>query len=151
MLLHAQESIFADAIEDDCKMMSVKTRLVVFTVEQNRNKIKMAEYGEWNQKGASLSDKTARKEYKVDQEFIIKGIEAGKLEYRYSSVWGSPFIRILRRQLEEYITSELGSEYLIKARGKTELKKIKKEMAELEQKLSELRAKKAELERVFSK
>jgi hypothetical protein len=63
----------------------------------------MAEYGEWNRKGASLSDKTARKEYKVDQEFIIKGVEAGKLEFRYSSVWKS-FINS-RRQLEEYISS----------------------------------------------
>jgi hypothetical protein len=117
----------------------------------------MAEYGEWNRKGASLSDKTARKEYKVDQEFIIKGVEAGKLEFRYSSVWGSPFIRILRRQLEEYITSELGPEYLAKARGKIELQKIKKEIAEIEQQLNvlsikkaELAAKKAKLEEIMS-
>jgi hypothetical protein len=106
----------------------------------------MAEYGEWNRKGASLSDKTARKEYKVDQEFIIKGIEAGKLEFRYSSVWGNPFIRILRRQLEEYITSELGPEYLAKARGKIELQKIKKEIAEIEQELIVLSTRKAELQ-----
>jgi hypothetical protein len=106
----------------------------------------MAEYGEWNRKGASLSDKTARKEYKVDQEFIIKGVEAGKLEFRYSSVWGSPFIRILRRQLEEYITSELGPEYLAKARGKIELQKIKKEIAEIEQELIVLSTRKAELQ-----
>ena len=117
----------------------------------------MAEYGEWNRKGASLSDKTARKEYRVDQEFIIKGIEAGKLEFRYSSVWGSPFIRILRRQLEEYITSELGPEYLAKATGKIELQKIKKEIAEIEQELivlstrkAELQAKKAKLEDIMS-
>jgi len=111
----------------------------------------MAEYGEWNRKGATLSDKTARKEYKVDQDFIIKGIEAGKLECRYASVWGSPFIKVLRRQLEEYITTELGSEYLIRAKGKTELKKIKKEIAELEEKLSALQTRKAELERVLDK
>ena len=36
----------------------------------------MAEYGEWNRKGASLSDVTAKKEYGVDREFIIKGINA---------------------------------------------------------------------------
>jgi hypothetical protein len=105
----------------------------------------MAEYGEWNQKGASLSDKTARKEYKVDQEFIIKGIEAGKLEFRYSSVWGNPFIRILRRQLEEYIISELGTEYLAKARGRIELQRIKKDLKEIEELLSALQTKKAEL------
>jgi hypothetical protein len=105
----------------------------------------MAEYGEWNRKGASLSDKTAKKEYKVDQEFIIKGIEAGKLEYREGSVWGNPYIKVLRRQLEEYITSELGPEYLAKATGKIELQKIKKEIAEIEQQLNVLSIKKAEL------
>jgi hypothetical protein len=105
----------------------------------------MAEYGEWNRKGASLSDKTARKEYKVDQEFIIKGIESGKLEFRYACVWGSPFIKVLRRQLEEYITSELGPEYLARATGKIELQKIKKEIAEVEQQLNVLSTRKEEL------
>lgn len=38
--------------------------------------------GEWNLKGATLSDKTAKKGYGVDRDFVIKGIEAGKLEYR---------------------------------------------------------------------
>ena len=42
----------------------------------------MAEYGEWNRKGATLSDVTAKKEYGVDRDFITKGIHAGKLEYR---------------------------------------------------------------------
>jgi hypothetical protein len=111
----------------------------------------MAEYGEWNRKGASLSDKTAKKEYKVDQEFIIKGIEAGKLEFRYASVWGSPFIKVLRRQLEEYIASELGPEYLAKATGKIELRKIKKEIAEIEQELRALQTRKAELEIILNK
>lgn len=111
----------------------------------------MAEYGEWNRKGASLSDVTAKKEYKVDRDFIIKGIEAGKLEYRYGSVWGNPYIKVLRRQLEEYITAELGAEYLAKAKGKTELKSIKKEIAEMEQKLIVLQARKAELEKIINK
>lgn len=42
----------------------------------------MAEYGEWNRKGATLSDVTAKTEYGVDRDFIIKGIETGKLEFR---------------------------------------------------------------------
>ncbi|GAB6266586.1 MAG: hypothetical protein STSR0001_20330 [Methanothrix sp.] len=63
----------------------------------------MAEYGEWNRKGASLSDVTAKKEYGVDREFIIKGINAGKLEFREGSIYGNPYIKVLRRQLEEYI------------------------------------------------
>ena len=111
----------------------------------------MAEYGEWNRKGASLSDVTAKKEYKIDRDFIIKGIEAGKLEYREGSVWGNPYIKVLRRQLEEYITSELGPEYLAKATGKIELRKIKKEIAEIEQELRALQTRKAELEIILNK
>ena len=42
----------------------------------------MAAYGEWNRKGAVLSDVTALKEYGVTRDFIVKGIQAGKLEYR---------------------------------------------------------------------
>jgi hypothetical protein len=47
----------------------------------------MAEYGEWNRKGAVLSDVTAHKEYGVTRDFIVTGIQAGKLEYREGSVW----------------------------------------------------------------
>ena len=36
----------------------------------------MAEYGEWNRKGATLSDKTARKEYGLSQDEIIEAIES---------------------------------------------------------------------------
>jgi hypothetical protein len=42
----------------------------------------VGEYGEWNREGATLSEVTARKEYGVDPDFIIKGIKAQKLEYR---------------------------------------------------------------------
>jgi hypothetical protein len=65
----------------------------------------MAEYGEWNEKGGMLSDVTAKKEYGMDRDFIIKGIESGELEYRHGSIWGNPYIKVLRRQLEEFIVS----------------------------------------------
>ena len=71
----------------------------------------MAEYGEWNRKGAVLSDKTAQKEYGVSRDLIVKGIQTGKLEYREGAVWGNPYLRVLRSQLEAYIAEELGSEY----------------------------------------
>ena len=50
----------------------------------------MAEYGEWNRKGAVLSDVTAQKEYGVTRDFIMKGIQVGKLEYREGAVWATP-------------------------------------------------------------
>ena len=106
----------------------------------------MAEYGEWNRKGATLSDVTAKKEYEVDRDFIIKGINAGKLEYRHGSIWGNPYIMILRSQLESYITDELGQEHLAEHKNKTELRKIKKEISEIKKHLGEPEIRKFKLE-----
>ena len=106
----------------------------------------MAEYGEWNRKGATLSDKTAKKEYGLDDDFIIRGIRAGKLEYREGSIWGNPYLRLLPSQLEQYIAEELGKARLSSGKKETELRKIKKEVAALKKRLKELEARKSELE-----
>jgi len=106
----------------------------------------MAEYGEWNRKGATLSDVTAKAEYGVNREFIIKGIQTGKLEYRDGAIWGNPYLRILRTQLEEYIADELGKEYLMKVKNELELRKIKKEISDIKKRLSLLQIRKLEIE-----
>ncbi len=106
----------------------------------------MAEFGEWNQKGATLSDVTAQNEYGVSREFIIKGIKAGQLEYRDGSVWGNPYLRILRSQLEKYIATELGDGQLRSIKGQAELRKVKKEITALNKKLNSLQNRKKELE-----
>ncbi len=107
----------------------------------------MAEYGEWNRKGATLSDVTAAKEYGVDRDFILKGIHAGKLEYRERAIWGTPYLRLLRSQLEKYIVEELGQDHLSGTKKQTELRKIKKEIRILKKRLNELEAQKLELEK----
>ena len=109
----------------------------------------MAEYGEWNRKGATLSDVTARKEYGVSRDFIVKGIRAGKLEYRDGAIWGNPYLRLLRSQLEPYIAEELGADSLSSSKNRTELRKIKKEMAELKKRLDELQVRRAEIEKTM--
>ena len=107
----------------------------------------MAEYGEWNRKGAVLSDVTAQKEYSVTRDFIVKGVQAGELEFREGAVWGNPYLlRILRSQLERYIVARLGSEYLGNKKSHNELHAIRKEIAELKKKLAVLEARKAALE-----
>ena len=106
----------------------------------------MAEYGEWTRKGATLSDVTARKEYGVDSDFVVKGIRAGKLEYREGAIHGNPYIRVLRRQLEAYIAEELGDDYLSTWQEKTELRAINQEITKLRKRLDELAARKAEIE-----
>lgn len=109
----------------------------------------MAEYGEWNRKGAVLSDVTAQKEYGVTRDFIVNGIQAGKLEYRKGAVWGNPYLRVLRSQLELYIVAQLGSEHLVSKKSQTELRAISKEIADSRKKLAALEARKAELERAI--
>ena len=111
----------------------------------------MAEYGEWNRKGATLSDVTAKKEYGVDRDFIVKGIRAGKLEYRQGVMWGNPYLRLLRSQLEKYIAEELGRDRLSSVKKQTELRKINKEIANLKKRLNELQSLKMELEKQVKK
>ena len=111
----------------------------------------MAEYGEWNRKGATLSDVTAKKEYGVDRDFVVKGIRAGKLEYREGAIWGNPYLRLLRSQLEQYIAEELGKDRLSNVKKQTELRKIKKEIANLKKKLNELQARRTDLEEQIGK
>jgi flagellar capping protein FliD len=109
----------------------------------------MAEHGEWNQKRAALSDVTAKSEYGVSRDFIIDGIEAGRLEYRDGATWGNPYIRLLRSQLEKYITEKLGEGYLVRVKGQAELRMIKKEISDLRKKLSALQDRKAILEQML--
>ncbi|HEY2539792.1 MAG TPA: hypothetical protein VGI28_09905 [Stellaceae bacterium] len=73
----------------------------------------MAEYGEWNRKGAVLSDVTTHMEYGVTRDFIVEGIHPTNFEYREGAVWGNPHLRVLRRQLEIYIAEKLGAEHLM--------------------------------------
>lgn len=108
----------------------------------------MAEHGEWNKQGATLSDLTAKSEFGVDREFIVQGIEAGKLEYREGRVWGNPYLRILRSQLETYITSEFGPEYLTRIKTEYELCTINKQITQTKKKLKALETRRGELENV---
>ena len=105
----------------------------------------MAEYGEWNRKGATLSDVTAEADYGVTRDFIIKGIQTARLEYRDGSIWGNPYLRLLRSQFEKYIGEELGETYLVKVKNQAELRRVKKEISDLKKKLKALEGRKAGL------
>jgi hypothetical protein len=111
----------------------------------------MAEYGEWNRKGATLSDVTAETEYGVSRDFIVKGIQTGKLEYRDGAIWGNPYLRVLRSQLEKYIVEELGEDYLRRVKNQKELRRVKKEISDLKKRLEELKERKNGLESSLGK
>ncbi len=106
----------------------------------------MAEYGEWVRKGAVLSEVTAQKDYGVTRDFIVEGIQAGKLEFREGAVWGNPYLRVLRSQPEQYIAEELGEDYLRRVKNQAELRKVKKEISDLKKKLAGFQERQKELE-----
>lgn len=100
---------------------------------------------EWGRKGATLSDKTARSEFGLTQDEIIAAIDAGKLQYRLSSMHGNPWLRLLRREVEELVRSRQGEQYLRERQARTELARINRELKQLRTQLAALEEKRAAL------
>ena len=86
---------------------------------------------EWQRKGATLSDKTARKEYGLTQDEIVAAIRAGRLQYREGVIYGAPWFRLLRREVEALISSKRGDTYLKNQQAKTELARSNRELRRL--------------------
>jgi hypothetical protein len=108
-------------------------------------------YGEWNRKGATLSDKTARKEYGLTQDEIVAAIRRGKLQYREGVIYGAPWLRLLRREVEALISSKHGDDYLQDRKLKTELAQINLELKRLKAEAARLEERKAELMAMLGK
>jgi hypothetical protein len=66
----------------------------------------------WTRKGATLSNKSAQKEFGLTFEEIVEGIRAGKLQYREHIVYGNPFLRLIREEVETLVNEKYGNEYL---------------------------------------
>lgn len=87
--------------------------------------------GEWARKGATLSDKTACSEYGLMQEEIFAAIDAGKLQYRPAAMHGNPWLRLLRREVEELAKSLHGERHVRERQVRTELARINRELKQL--------------------
>ena len=100
---------------------------------------------EWTKKNGSLSDKTAFTEFGLTQNHIINAISERKLQFREGSIYGNPFFRLLRTEVEKLVEEKFGKKFLIVAKAKTELKNINKELKELKFKVELLEKQKNEL------
>ena len=100
---------------------------------------------EWQRKGATLSDKTAQKEFGLTQAEIVRAIRAGKLQYRDGAMHGNPFLRLLRREVEALTKTNHGDDYLKGRRAKTELARINSELKRLKAQVAVLENRKATL------
>src|SRR4051794_14063410 len=103
---------------------------------------------EWQRKGATLSEKTAEKEFGLTREQIVKAVRAGRLRGREGSMHGNPWLRLLRREVEALVTTERGADHLKTQKAQAELteinrqlKKVKAQAALLEKRRAELVAK----------
>ncbi len=100
---------------------------------------------EWQRKGATLSDKTARKDYGLTQEEIVRAIRAETLHYRLNSIYGNPFLRLIRREVEALVKKKHGDDFLKEQQTKTELTRIKRELKRLKAQIAALEKRKSEL------
>jgi len=93
---------------------------------------------EWQRKGATLSDKTARREFGLTQDEIYDAIEAGKLQYRRAYMHGNPWLRLLRREVEAVARSRHGDRHVDQQQDRTELARVNREIRRLQSELAEL-------------
>lgn len=94
----------------------------------------------WNQKGATLSDKSARKEFGLTQKEIIGAVRQGKLQYRENHIHGNPYLRLLRHEVEALVKEQSGEAGL-------QTKKLKKELSDLTKEARNLKARLKAIER----
>jgi len=100
---------------------------------------------EWQRKGATLSDKTARKELGLTQDEIVQGIRTGKLHWREASMHGNPWLRLLRREVEALVKKKHGDDYLKEQQARTELEGLNRELKRLKTRARVLEERKAKL------
>src|SRR6266851_2269958 len=100
---------------------------------------------EWGRKGATLSDKTARSEYGLTQDEIFAAIDAGKLQYRRGEMHGNPWLRLLRREVEDLVQSQHGDQHLRERQARTELARLNRERRQLKTQLASVEERRAAL------
>ncbi|RLB91975.1 MAG: hypothetical protein DRH26_07170 [Deltaproteobacteria bacterium] len=105
----------------------------------------MSDSAEWTHKGSTFSDKTARKEFDLTQDEIIEAVRAGKLQYKENHIHGNPYLRLLRREVENLVKDKYGDNHLKDKKRENEIAGINREIRSLKIKITRLEKKKATL------
>jgi len=100
---------------------------------------------EWGRKGATLSDKNTRKEFGLTQDEIVAAINAGHLQYRVGSMHGNPWLRLLRREVEDLMNTTYNDRDHKQKRAKAELARVNKELKQLRTQLAALEQERSKL------
>ena len=99
----------------------------------------------WAQKGATLSDKSAREEYGLTQEQLIAAMRSQKLQFRVGSMHGNPWYRLLRKEVEALLAEQSGPDHLHQQKLRKELADLIKEAKKLTARLKVVDRRKTEL------
>ena len=99
----------------------------------------------WGQQGATLSDKSARKEFGLTQDEIFAAMRAGKLQFQQNSMHGNPWFRLLRHEVEALVTEKSGQDHLQKKKLQKELSDLNKEARKIKTRLKAIERRRAEL------
>jgi hypothetical protein len=99
----------------------------------------------WKEKGATLSDKSARQEFGLTQQEIYEGMRAGKLQFRESNMHGNPWFRLLRHEVEALVKEKNGQDHLHKKKLQKELADLNKEARKIKSRLKAIEIRQAEL------
>src|SRR5476651_2150519 len=99
----------------------------------------------WSQKGATMSDKSARQEFGLTQQEIIAAIRAGKLQFRESNMHGNHWYRLLRHEVETLVRDKSGLDHLTKKKLQKELGELNTEARKLATRLKAIERRRTEL------
>jgi hypothetical protein len=100
---------------------------------------------EWRRKGATLSDKTARKDYGLTQDEILAAVDRGQLQYRVGYVHGNPWLRLLRTEVEDLLNTTHNDRQHMDRRAKAELTRVNTELKRLRTQVATLERRRADL------
>src|SRR5947207_13612984 len=95
--------------------------------------------------GRDAERQDGRQEYGPTQDAIFAAIDAGKLQYRPAAMHGNPWLRLLRREVEDLARTLHGERYLREQQARTELARINRELKQLSARLAALGERRAAL------
>ena len=99
----------------------------------------------WRQKGATLSDKSARQEFGLTQQEVYEAMRAGKLQFQQNNMHGNPWFRLLRHEVEALVREKGGQDHLRKKKLQKELTDLNKEARKIKTRLKAIERRRAEL------
>ena len=101
----------------------------------------------WTQRGASLSQKNACKEYGLTDSEIIEAMKDKKLQYQINYAHGNPYYKLLRDEVEVLAQELHGAEGVKQHKLQERIRKIDSEIRSFKRKIKVLEREKVELEK----